>query len=262
MTAALSASPRRRGPNRGPAWRRDAAGPVAVIRLPLDVSDPRVRRRVERLFGAAFSLRRACQQQVARRCRAFAAAPRARAAAGDWAVQERLGLARPAVEAAARRHVERAGHLAQHLSKALALHLADTVWTAAARHLVPDARGQRAGGPRPGTWWAFRRIPGRARSHTTVHKWETFRLVGTLPGHLDRYRAPGLPAGCELADGARLAPGRSVLAQPRRLPAPGPPPSGSWWDHTGALAVVFAGGPASRAGDLVLPVRLPPGAGR
>ncbi|WP_162688563.1 MULTISPECIES: zinc ribbon domain-containing protein [unclassified Streptomyces] len=31
----------------------------------------------------------------------------------------------------------------------------------------------------------------------------------------------------------------------------------TWWDHTGPLAVVFAGGPESARGDLVLPVRIP-----
>jgi hypothetical protein len=36
----------------------------------------------------------------------------------------------------------------------------------------------------------------------------------------------------------------------------------TWWDHTGPLTVVFAGGPDSRKGDLVLPVRLPSGAGQ
>jgi hypothetical protein len=36
----------------------------------------------------------------------------------------------------------------------------------------------------------------------------------------------------------------------------------TWWDHTGPLAVVFAGGADSSRGDLVLPVRLPSGSGR
>ncbi|WP_409470273.1 hypothetical protein [Streptomyces sp. HC307] len=34
---------------------------------------------------------------------------------------------------------------------------------------------------------------------------------------------------------------------------------GAWWDYTGPLAVVFAGGPGSRRDDLVLPVRIPQG---
>ncbi|MCJ1677810.1 zinc ribbon domain-containing protein [Streptomyces sp. APSN-46.1] len=36
----------------------------------------------------------------------------------------------------------------------------------------------------------------------------------------------------------------------------------NWWDHTGPLAVVFAGGPEGKRGDLVLPVRIPQGAGQ
>ncbi|MFE7713118.1 transposase, partial [Streptomyces sp. NPDC057486] len=36
----------------------------------------------------------------------------------------------------------------------------------------------------------------------------------------------------------------------------------TWWDHTGPLAVVFAGGADSTRGDLVFPVRLPSGSGR
>jgi hypothetical protein len=59
--------------------------------------------------------------------------------------------------------------------------------------------------------------------------------------------AAAQPAGC------------SILSQPAWLPAPPKPASGSWWDQNGALAVVFTGLPG---GDLVLPVRLPRGAGQ
>ncbi|MER6442655.1 hypothetical protein ABT275_41055 [Streptomyces sp. NPDC001185] len=34
------------------------------------------------------------------------------------------------------------------------------------------------------------------------------------------------------------------------------------WDHTGPLTLVFTGGAPSRRGDLILPLRLPSGAGR
>ncbi|MFG2980340.1 hypothetical protein ACGFYQ_03675 [Streptomyces sp. NPDC048258] len=68
--------------------------------------------------------------------------------------------------------------------------------------------------------------------------------------------------------------GQHALMPPRRMSKPELPsgtvptgktsPSGkplmrkaTWWDHTGPLAVVFAGGPDSGAGDLVLPVRMP-----
>jgi hypothetical protein len=61
------------------------------------------------------------------------------------------------------------------------------------------------------------------------------------------------------AQAATVAPGTSIVAQPARLPTPKKPASGSWWDHSGALAVVFTG---LSGGDLVLPVRLPQGAGQ
>ena len=103
--------------------------------------------------------------------------------------------------------------------------------------------------------------PGRARSHTkTTPTWETYRLAGTLDGHLSAYRHPGLSA--EISTGAAAAgqpTGTSVLAQPARLAAPSRPARGSWAAHSEALAVVFTGLPA---GDVVLPVRLPQGAGQ
>jgi glyoxylase-like metal-dependent hydrolase (beta-lactamase superfamily II) len=114
--------------------------------------------------------------------------------------------------------------------------------------------------PRVGTWWEFSRIPGRARSHTKKSPvWETWRLVGTLDGHLSAYRHPQLPASVIAAGAARQAAGTSILAQPAQLPTPPEPESGSWWDHGGALAALFTGLPA---GDLVMPVRLPQGSGQ
>ncbi|MFJ7305189.1 hypothetical protein [Streptomyces sp. NPDC099088] len=82
-----------------------------------------------------------------------------------------------------------------------------------------------------------------------------------------------------LEQAAGLRPGTSVLEQPRRIPVPMRPSgriamgevtvkgtpktrAATWWDHTGPLAVVFAGGTDSKRGDLVFPVRLPSGAGR
>jgi hypothetical protein len=61
------------------------------------------------------------------------------------------------------------------------------------------------------------------------------------------------------AAAAAVSPGVSLLAQPAQLAAPGRPASGKWADHRGALAVVFTGLPG---GNLVLPVRLPSGAGQ
>ncbi len=139
--------------------------------------------------------------------------------------------------------------------------MADEVWETVDRHLFADRSGRRHGPPRIGSWWEFRRIPGRARSRTkTTSTWETYRLVGTLGGHLDAYRHPGLPASVSTAGRAADRPGgTSILAQPPRLAAPARPASGSWTDHDGAVAVVFTG---LCAGDLVLPVRLPQGAGQ
>ena len=59
----------RRGESKAPnfAFR----GPLAVIRLELDVSDERMRRRLERQWKAVFRLRRALQRDGAARCRAF-----------------------------------------------------------------------------------------------------------------------------------------------------------------------------------------------
>jgi hypothetical protein len=135
------------------------------------------------------------------------------------------------------------------------------VWETVERHLFPDVSGRRHGPPRVGSWWDFTRIPGRARSHTkTKPVWETYRLVGTLDGHLGTYRHPLLPTSVTSAAAAAGLPGgSSIPAQPARLPAPKKPASGSWRQHAGALAVVFTGLPS---GDLVLPVRLAQGAGQ
>ncbi|MGH3971049.1 MAG: hypothetical protein ACRDTV_23815 [Mycobacterium sp.] len=71
-TAAISGDvvlPRRRGKSKSPNFRYD--GPVSVIRLGLDVSDPVVLRRVERQWAAVFRLRRALQRDAQARCRAY-----------------------------------------------------------------------------------------------------------------------------------------------------------------------------------------------
>lgn len=147
-----------------------------------------------------------------------------------------------------------------HLTKAIGLHIADQVWETIDRHLFADSSGRRHGPPRIGSWWDFTRIPGRARSHTKAQPtWETYRLAGTLDGHLNTHRHRALPADISAAEAAELPAGTSVLAQPAKMPPPSRPASGSWWDHNGALAVVFTGLPD---GDLVLPVRLPQGAGQ
>jgi len=170
-------------------------------------------------------------------------------------------LTRKGIEAAAKSHIEAGGWMRDHLTKAVGLHVAAEVWETVDRHLFADASGRRHGPPRVGSWWEFTRIPGRARSHTKSRPvWETYRLVGTLDGQLGAYRHRRLPAEITAGAAATGQPaGSSILAQPARLAVPTRPASGSWADHDGALAVVFTGLPA---GDVVLPVRLPQGAGQ
>ncbi|TDC81369.1 transposase [Actinomadura sp. 7K507] len=255
-----------RGRNRAPAWRRPAEGPVTVVRLRL-TPDPAARHRLEGLFGAAWSLKRALRRDARSRALAYRAGHRRRrtqAEAKRWRV--RLGLSREALERAGYRHLDASGHLRHHLSKAVAMHLADEVWSGLERHLFADASGRRQGVPKVGSWWEFSRIPGRARSHTKSRKWETFRLHGTLAGHLAAYPVSGLPGGSSPEAAAALPPGTGVLAQPRTMAVPSAPRSrggkGVWWEYEGPLALVYAGGPDGCRGDLVVPVRLPQGAGQ
>lgn len=167
---------------------------MTVIPLELDASDAVVLRRLERQWRAVFRLRRALQRDAADRCRAYWAAHRERQR-DPKALRERLGLTRKGIEAAAKAHIEASGWMRDHLTKAVGLHVADEVWETIVRHLFADASGRRHGPPRVGSWWDFSRIPGRARSHTkTKPVWETYRLVGTLEGHLQAYRHPQLAA--------------------------------------------------------------------
>ena len=247
---------RRRGKSKAPNFKYE--GPVSVIRLELDACDDMMRRRLEKHWEAVFRLRRALPRDAADRCRAYRAAHHERKR-DPKKLRERLGLTRKGVEAAAKKHIEASGWMGDHLTKATGLHVAAEVWETVDRHLFTDKSGRRHGPPRIGLWWDFARIPGRARSHTkATPTWETYRLVGSLNGHLNTYRHPVLPAAISAAgDTAGRPAGSSILAQPGQLPAPSRPAGGSWWKHDGALAVVFTGLPA---GDLVLPVRLAQGA--
>jgi hypothetical protein len=226
---------RRRGPNKQRPWARSPEDGLSVLRLALDMSDPASRRRIEEMFSAAFSICRAVQRDARSRARAYRAAHHERAR-DPAATRERLGLSRKALEDAAYAHVDAAPHLRRSLTKALAMHLADGVWAATERHLFRDASGRTHGLLRPGRWFDFTRIPGRARSHTKERKWETFRLCGSLAGHRATYTST-----------------RGDFVQPRRMRAIAEP-DGSWWDYDGPLCVVFSGLPS---GTLVVPVRLP-----
>ncbi|MGA5192092.1 hypothetical protein [Streptomyces exfoliatus] len=247
-----------RGKNRAPKWKKPDDERVSVMVLPLAVTAPSDLARLEKLFGSMWSIKRAVQRDARARVDAYWAARHERDRDGAKAVRQRLGLSREALERCAYKHLEASGHLKHHTSKALAMHMADEVWNGVQRHLFPDATGRRSGRPKTGSRCAFTRIPGRARSHTTDRKWETFRLVGDLHGHTVAYTGGG----------------RHPVQQPRRMPVPAAPsgtvPTGkttasgkpgtrkaTWWDHAGSLAVVFAGGPCSGRGDLVLPVRIP-----
>lgn len=187
------------------------------------------------MFSATYSVRRAVQRDARDRSRAYWSARHERAE-DPAAVRARVGLSRPALEHAAYAHVDAAPHLRQFVTKALSMHLADSVWSATERHLFSDTTGHRHGMPGVGRYYDFVRLPGRARSHTKARKWETFRLHGTLDGHRAVYTDP---------DGQ--------FFQPRRM-RPVTDPADSWWSYDGPLAVVFSG---LADGTLVLPVRLP-----
>jgi hypothetical protein len=208
---------------------------LSVLRLALDTTDPVQRRRIEGMFTASHSLRRAVQRDARDRALAYRAAHCERAR-DPAAVRARLGLSRDALEDAAFGHLDRAPHLRRYVTKALAQHIANGVWSATERHLFRDASGKTHGMPGVGGWYDFTRLPGRARLHRREHKWETFRLHGTLPGHRAAYTG---------GDGRFVQPDhlRAVCA-----------PTGGWWAYTGPLAVVFSG---LAEGTLVLPVRLP-----
>ncbi len=229
----VSSDKRTRGPNQQVPWARRPEDGVSVLRLALDTGDPVQRARIEAMFGAAYTVRRAVQRDARDRARAYRAATH-ECARDRVAVRDRLGLSRTALEHAAYAHVDAAPHLRRWVTKALAMHLADGVWSAIERHLFADARGRRHGLLRVGRWYDFTRLPGRARSHTTANKWETFRLCGSLAGHRAAYTDR-----------------TGDFVQPRRLR---PVHSDAWWSYDGPLAVVFTG---LADGTLVLPVRLP-----
>jgi hypothetical protein len=153
--------------------------------------DPVMRRRVEKHWDAVFGLRRGLQRDAGGACRAYLAAVRERAR-GANAVRARLGLNRKALEDRAKGHVERAGWMRHYFTKATALHVADEVWQSADRFLFTDARGQRHGMPRVGSWWDFTRIPGRARSHTKAQPDRRPRRPGR-PAHRNHRPHPAQP---------------------------------------------------------------------
>jgi hypothetical protein len=186
------------------------------------------------MYSTGFSMYRTAQRRVRSRLRAYWAT-RGERTRDPARLRERLRLSKKSLEYAAYADLNAAPHLRRHITKALAMNLADSVWAAAERHLFPDATGKRFGMPGVGRWYDFRRLPGRAQSHTEEHKWESFRLHGTLAGHRAAYRSTS---------------GR--FFQPRRMRPVAEPKS--WWRYEGPLALVFSGLPD---GTLILPIRLP-----
>jgi len=187
----MASEKRTRGPNKRAPWVRKPEDGLSVLRLAVDVHDPVQRALVEAMFGGAYQLRRALQRRARARSRAYWSAVHERAHDAA-ATRKRLGLSKVAFEKAAREHVNAAPHLRRFVTKALAQNLADSVWAATERHLFRDARGKRHGTPHIGRWFDFARIPGRACSHTEEHKWESFRLHGTLAAIVRR--TPMAPA--------------------------------------------------------------------
>lgn len=160
----VSSEKRTRGPNQQTPWVRPSQDGVSLLRLALDTSDPLQRGRVEAMFRAAYCVRRAVQRDARDGTRAYWAAAHERDRDPGEA-RDRLGLSRTALEHAAYAHLDAAPHLRRFVTKALAMHLADSVWAATERHLFVDARGKRHGTPRVSRWHDFTRLPGRALAH-------------------------------------------------------------------------------------------------
>lgn len=256
VTALATTSPRTRGKNKQAAW-RVGDQPMATIVLNLDTSDPYAHRRLEGLYFTMFNLRRALQRDTQRLCREYWSRKTERDAFGWKFVAEDLGLNRKGFEALAREHAKASGWAMDHVSAALIYHMADAVFEDVARHLWSDKCGKRHGALHVTALYQFATIHGRARSHTTANKWETFRLYGTLEGHLDAYGHSSLGAHPTLAQVPALPAGTPVLRQ-SKTSTPG---HTRWSTYTGPLVMVFAGGPQSKKPELQLPVRLPQGRG-
>ena len=160
---AQNSSKKTRGANKQRPWVRSVSDGVSVLRLALETRDSGQRLLLESIFDAGFRIRRALQRDACDRSIAFRAASRERERRGPGPVRDRLGLARTALEHAAYSHLDAAPHLRRFATKALVMHLADSVWTATERHLFRDASGKTHGLMRVGRWFDFRRIPGRCR---------------------------------------------------------------------------------------------------
>lgn len=247
-----------RGPNKTKPWRMPAGQAMATIVLSLDSSDAHARRRLETLYFTIFNIRRALQRDAQRLCREYWERKSDRDEFGWKVVAGDLGLTRRGFEQLARGHALAAGWAMDHVSAALVYHMADAVFEDAARHLWSDASGKRHGPLKITKFHEFFTIFGRARSHTTDNKWESFRVYGALQGHLGAYGHGSLGTHPTLAQVMDLPAGTPLLHQKHMTT----PAATKWSTYTGPLVMVFAGGPNSDAGELQLPVRLPQGRGQ
>jgi hypothetical protein len=230
---------------------------MATISLNLDISDAHARRRLEVLYFTMFNLRRALQRDAQRLCREYWARKDERGVLGWKFVADDLGLNRRGFEMLAATHARASGWAMNHVSAALVYHMSNAVFEDVVRHLWCDNSGNRHGPLHVTPAYQFSAIHGRARSHTTANKWETFRLYGTLEGHLDAYGHASLGEHPTLDHVTALVPGTPVLRQ-NTMTTPGPT---KWSAYAGPLVMVFAGGPRSNEPELQLPVRLPQGRG-
>ena len=188
------------------------------------------------MFLCAFEVRRALQHDARNRCDAYWAAKheRAKDSKSPAAVRDRLGLSRDGLTQSAYGHLNAAPHLRRFVTKALAKHLASSVWSATERHLFCDASGRRHGRMHIGRWSDFAQLPGQARSHIRTNDWRTFRLHGSLTSHRATYTTR-----------------EGDFVQPPRLHQV---EGDAWWNYDGPLVLVFSG---LSNGTLVLPMRLP-----
>ncbi|HEY5119973.1 MAG TPA: hypothetical protein VII84_00175, partial [Acidimicrobiales bacterium] len=221
MSATATYSPRTRGKNKQTAWRMPAGQPMATIVLNLDTSDAHTRRRLEVLHFTMFNLRRALQRDAQRLCREYWARKAERDVLGWKLVAEDLGLNRRGFEALARERATASGWAMDHVSAALTYHMSNAVFEDVVRHLWSDNSGRRHGALRVTAASKFTTVHGHARSHTRANKWETFRLYGTLEGHLDAYGHAGLGEHPTPGQVATLRAGTAVLRQ-SKMTTPGP----------------------------------------
>jgi hypothetical protein len=224
--AAAGPARRFRGKNKGERWKRGEDTELAVIRLPLDVHNLEDLHRLEQLYSAMWSLKRALQRDARAAVDAYWAGDvRREVDAKAW--RQTLGLSREGMERRGYRHTEASRHLAHHVTKALVMHQADEAFeTAVSRHLFPDATGRRFGRPRTGSWWDYLADP-RPRPFTH-HGAE----VGDVPPPRHPHRtlrclpAPGpRPVGDRAAAGCRTA---SRHQRPPAAPAPAGVCPASW----------------------------------